>query len=282
MLGDLEAAIAELRHAVAILADVDDGLGRCRANRALAQALAVEGRLSESGSLLEEAAAWARSAGRHLELGLVLLGLAELDVLLFRLGQARERIHEIELIGSVGKLPALWLGLAVVRASLEFAAETEGAAVQSAIPADALAAAAQLGLLQARALSWRGLGRALAGNVADGLVDLDGAARILGERGALVWQAEAAQCKASAVGRWDVARPLAQWLEGPVVRVPRVRAAAMVLHLEDRMGAPAAALVLRRALDALRSGLEPEDQAALRVHPWQVALDALVEGPPAS
>jgi tetratricopeptide (TPR) repeat protein/predicted Ser/Thr protein kinase len=275
----------ELRAAEAVLAEVLaapdlDTLSAWRAVTALASALRPQGRFSEARARIEAALPVARiQAPAPLFAGL-LLAAAEVDVDLFRVGQARERLAQALDAVPGGAPAALDAAAAVLGARLAGLAGDVPGALRVLEPALERASSRQFLGVAARLRAARGLQLLRAGRTTAGNADLDAARDVLRAAGALPALAEIA------VGRAEIAdgtndpielfADVAAWMEMQPVRVVRLEFLLAAMRHAERLEDTPRAEAFRHEAEAvfgqIRKMLAAEDDTSLGVHPWRQIL----------
>ena len=270
--GALVEAEEYARRAITTLAT--QGKMAWRATSCLAQSLRWQGRWSEALVALEGALTAARSEAPARRLATVLFTLADLDLDLFRIGQARDRVAQAldALDGEVP--PRLDATHALLEARL--ASETDDYSAALAIVEDASARAgargmsrhaAQLRAVRAAVMRHLGRGDIAAAEFAAARASL----RQMGATRALGWVAAVrARSGHGEEPADDVFSDVREWMTREPARMTRVEYRLAVLRSARRSGkgiaeAQAAA---RESLAELRAWLSTEDAGALAVHPW--------------
>ncbi len=283
----------ELRDAEAVLAGVLaapdlDPLSGWRAATALAGVLRPQGRFSEARARIEAALPGARIQAPAPVFAGLLLAAAEIDVDLFRVGQARERLQQAQDVLPGGAPAALDASAAALGARLAGLAGDAPGAIRLLEPALERAASRQFLGVAARLRAARGLQLLRLGRTVAATADLDAARDVLCAAGA--WPALAE----IAVGRAEISdgtqdpnelfADVAAWMEMQPVRVVRLEYLLAAMRHAERGGdagrpdgaAAGRAELLRQQAETLfgqiRTMLFAEDETSLGVHPWRQIL----------
>ena len=276
--GDLRAAETGLTE---VLAAPDlDALSAWRAAAALSGVLRPQGRFSEARARIEAALPAARiQAPAPLFAGL-LLAAAEIDVDLFRVGQARERLAQAQ-DAVLGGAPAPFeAAAALLAARLAGLANDPEGAVRILEPVIERIVSRELNGLAARLVGARGLHLLRLGRTDAAAADLSAAATHLRLSGALpalaelaVGRAEIADGSADPV---DLFADVAAWMQMQPVRVLRLEYLLAAMRYADRRddtgGSEAARVQAEAIYGQIRQLLAPEDETSLGVHPWRQTL----------
>lgn len=284
MLAQVATTEGDLRFAETTLArvlgspDLDE-LSAWRAAAAWAGALRLQGRFSEARAHLDALLPSARIQAPAPVFAAMLLAGAELDVDLFRVGQARDRLAQAQdAVGANGPA-ALETSAAILGARVAALANDAEGGLRILDRALERVSSRQLGLLAGRLRGARGLHLLRLGRVAPGTADVDAARDTLRAAGALPALAELAIGHAEvADGREDpdvLFADVLAWMETQPVRVVRLEHLLAAMRWADRKDS-ARADVLRVQAEALytqiRKLLSPEDETSLGVHPWRQML----------
>ena len=260
--------------------DARDEVSAWRAVSVLAGALRPQGRFSEARARIEALLPSARIQAPAPVFAAMLLAVGELDVDLFRVGQARERLAQAQdALGTAGP-PTLETGIAVLGARLAALANDAEGGVRILDRAIERVGSRQLTLLGARLQGARGLHRLRLNELEAADVDLSAATAVLRAAGALPLLAEIALGRAEiADGKEDpdaLFADVAPWLDMQPVRVVRLEYLLAAMRYAERAEQPERADALRREADAvyvqIRKLLAPEDETSLGVHPWRQIL----------
>lgn len=285
VLATVQTAQGELRAAEAVLNGVFaapdlDTLSAWRAATALAGVLRPQGRFSEARVRIEAALPIARIQAPAPVFAGLLLAAAEIDVDLFRVGQARERLAQAQDAVLGGAPAALDASAAVLGARLAGLAGDAPGALRLLEPALERASSRQLLGVAARLRAARGLQLLRAGRQAQALADLDAARDVLRGAGALPALAEIAIGRAEIADGKDAPADLfadvAAWMEMQPVRVVRLEYLLAAMRHAERSEDTAHGDPFRKQAEAIfgqiRGMLSPEDETSLGVHPWRQIL----------
>jgi hypothetical protein len=281
--GDLRAAEATLHHVFAS-GDTDE-LTAWRAASAFADVCRLQGRFSEARSRLAGLLPSARIQAPAAVFAGICLAAAQLDIDLYRVGQARERIAQAADAAKGSLTPTVDAMVALLGARLAVLAGDSQGAVRILEPAVDRAQGRQLTLYAARLQAARGIAWMRVGRVAAGEQELTAATNLLRSAGALPALAEVAIARAElADGREDPAilfADVASWMEmqpARVVRLEYLLAALRWAESDDRgrESRRERAAALRGQAETLfgqiRAMLSPEEETSLGVHPWRQIL----------
>ncbi len=283
--GQLAEAEQQLLRGRACLRVAGDRDGGWVAAIELAHLVRIDGRLSESLSLLEPYLQKARLEGDPHVYTAMLLALTELEVDLYRLGQARERLGEVLELGVAQVHPLNAARVALARGRLALATgETEAAvaileqsvaaAERALLPLVALQLEAYKGEAMAAHGDWRG-----AGEHTRRAIDQ------LGHKGWITAQAFACACRSRALGeREDPAvsfGPVLDWLESHGAATLRMEYLLVRAEYYGARGVSRQAYhyqsEARRQYAAISNQLSPAEQHAFSMHPWRRRVEQ-VEG----
>lgn len=233
--------------------------------------LRLQGRFGEARATLDAVLAQARSQAPLPVYARLLLGAARVDMDLFRVGLARERLDELRDASRRGVPPSLEGPLALLRArALRLSGDDEAA---RALLSDAEAGAVRRGFRLHAA--WLCAVRAASSlHERRARVELSQARALLARMGAFPALAEIAALQAERPGEDpDVAfADVAHWMQMQPARPTRLEYLLAAARRATAEGDSSKAQVLRGRADALlaqiRRLLGPEDEDALLVHPW--------------
>lgn len=285
LLATIQTAQGELRAAetglTGVLAAPDlDALSAWRAAAALAGVLRPQGRFSEARVRIEAALPAARiQAPAPLFAGL-LLAAAEIDIDLFRVGQARERLAQAQDAVLGGAPAAFEAAAALLAARLAGLANDPAGAIRLLEPVLERVVARELNGLAARLVGARGLHLLRLGRTAPAEADLDASRGLLRASGAFpalaelaVGRAEIADGNADPI---DLFADVAAWMEMQPVRVVRLEYLLAAMRYADRRddtgGSEGFRLQAEAIYGQIRQLLTPEDETSLGVHPWRQIL----------
>ncbi len=274
--GDLTTAKGGLIAARAKLSRDTDGRTLWIAELELARVLRVQGRLSEALALLEQQLDTARLGGALTRVVALTAELIAVELDMYQLGEARERLAELEDAEPDLHHPLLTARLSLARGRLALAAGEPNRMIEAL--GEALSTCRSVGLaIKALAIEAQ-LGEALAssGDPQRGLAACERAVHGLRATGHLPLLAEACAGHARALGKrgdpLGCFRPVLPWLREQPMRLVRME---YLLTTAERATADGDARSAHygyqdaRALADELLGLQtPEDRDALRVHPW--------------
>ncbi len=274
--GRLEQADGQLVGARARLARDAGGRNVWLADLERARLLRLQGRLSEALDLLEQPLEQAQEASDAPRILAMVPAMVELELDLYRLGEARELLAELEDMGLVARHPVTAADLALARGRLLLASGAPGEAIEALSEAVAAADDAGLGVAARRLQAC--LGEALAGasDPERGAAASNLAVRGLAAVGHLPALAEACAARMRGQGeRIDPAacfQPVLPWLTDQPVRLCRMTyllaTAEHAAARGDGRGAHYAYQDASLLLDEITDLLSDEVRAAFRVHPW--------------
>jgi hypothetical protein len=247
----------------------------------LAEVQRVQGQYSDALLGLEPHLDRARVGTRPFLHGALLLAFAGLGLELFRLGEVRVLLAELDAIELVRAHPWLRAEVARTRGRLLLAGGDFAAAAVALGPAVQQSRDAALPVSTARLLAWMGAAHAMAGDAGSAKLAFDESTQLLARHRHMPVLAEVCALRAEACGQTVTVReawaPVLGWIEQEPARLARVEWSLARLReaRRDAVGdaARAALAVARDALGELALLQAPHDAAALRVHPWQVQLD---------
>lgn len=275
--GGIRAAESTLE---GLLAAPTDEITSWRTAVVLAGALRLQGRFSEARTRLESLLPSARIQAPAPVFAAMSLATAELDVDLFRVGQARERLAQaLDAVGA-GGTPALETTAAVLGARIAALANDPAGALRLLDRTLERLASRQFALLSARLVGARGLQLLRLGRAAEATATLTQARDTLRAAGAFPLLAEiAVQHAEIADGKEDPDTLFADvlaWMEMQPVRVVRLEYLLAGMRHAERLDDRDRADALHREADALfdqiRKLLAAEDETSLGVHPWRQIL----------
>jgi tetratricopeptide (TPR) repeat protein len=252
------------------------GRDRWMANLERARLLRLQGRLSEALDLLEAPLQRARERGDAPRILAMVPAMVQLELDLFRLGEARELLVELRDMGLDDRHPVVAASLALARGRLQVASGDAEEAVEPLSNATDAADDAGLTVVARQLQACLGEALALAGDPERGAragdQAVEGLTRI-GHRPALV---EACACRLRGQkGRREPAAcfgPVLPWLDEQPLRLHRVEyLLATAEHAAARGESRAAHWAyqdVKRLLDEIAGVLSPELRDAFRVHPW--------------
>ena len=278
-LGRLDEAEEDLDRARHVLTDVGDDTGQWHAAMNLADVLRVQGRLTEAVQLidphLEDARQRAISPYRYAGL---LANLAESQIELYRLGEVRELLSELDSIQL--KHPYMQAASAMVRGRMCNAALEHDKAVAVLEPAVVEAERHALPVMAHQMRAYLGEALARSGQRERGLAEIDRAVASLQAEDHLTQLGEACISRSRALGKHgdpvDAFAPILGWIQKQPARL-----VAFEYHLSstefwlargDTRRGYSALTEARRVWMDIRALLGPEEVVALDVHPWAARL----------
>jgi len=283
--GELQPSERCLRGAHQIFLSLETDWGAWQALIGLSEIHRQQASFTEALEILHPCLDQARMGELPLDYAGILLQLAETEIELYRLGEARDRLSELSGLDIVRGHPVLSAAAARVRGRLLLVAGESAEAVS--VLAVAVPEAGRFGLVGERERLRASLGEALSHEPTDAELareELDTAVARLARMGLRPALAEACAARARALtGQADPEhsfRPVTEWLSGGAMRLFQltrclegVRFAHQCgdrprLHRQHAEG--------RQLLEEISSGLNATDQAALSVHPWRQQLDSVV------
>ncbi len=276
--GDLRAAESTLLEVLAV-PDLDE-VSTWRAVATLSGVLRPQGRFSEARGRLEALLPSARIQAPAPVFAAMLLAASELDVDLFRIGQARDRLAQAQDAVGTGGPPALEAAAAVLGARIAALANDPAGGLRILERALERVASRHLTLLAGRLQGARGLQLLRLGRAGPAADDLAAARDALRTAGAFPALAEIAVGRAEiADGREDpeeLFADVAAWIEMQPVRVVRLEYLLAAMRWAERSEDRERADALRREAESIyvqiRRMLAPEDETSLGVHPWRQIL----------
>jgi hypothetical protein len=280
-----ETELGDLRAAERTIADIvrgqaSAGIPWMLGCAALSGVLRLQGRFTEARAQVEGVLGVARTQAPAALYASMLLSCAQVDLDLFRIGQARERIS-VAMDALRGGVPGpLDATIALLRARLKLFAGDEAAALAELDPAIDRATIRNFRLHAARLRAWRAVILCRGPRGAEGVLELDEARVELAEMGAMPDLAAIATARAEQVdGAMEADVLFAEttdWMEMQPARVARLEYLLATARRADRVGDAAGAEAARVKAAAMfgqiRRLLSPEDDQAMRVHPWRQAL----------
>jgi predicted Ser/Thr protein kinase len=276
--GDLRAAEETL---VGVLSGGNlDEVTVWRAVTVLAGVLRPQGRFSEARARLDSYLPVARIQAPAAVFAGMLLAAAEIDVDLFRIGQARDRLAQAQDAVGSGAPPMLDCGMAVLGARVSALANDPASGLRLLDRAYDHAAARGFDVLAARLEGARGLQLLRLGRAGPGEQSVSTARNALRAAGVLPALGEIAVGRAElSDGREDpedLFSDVAAWREMQPVRVVRLEYLLAAMRWAERREDRERAESLRREAEQLyqqiRRMLSAEDETSLGVHPWRQIL----------
>ncbi|MDP6931673.1 MAG: protein kinase [Myxococcota bacterium] len=274
--GRFEDAETELRRALALFTECGNADGQWLAANNLANLLRQQGRLSEALAHLQPHLETVRVAGEPHVWAALLLGVAEVELELFRLGEVRERLVEIAEMGIDGRHPLLSAGIALIRGRLVLAAGEARKAVQVLSDAQAAAANQDLPVFALQLQAYLGEAQGLVGDHERADAATSRAIQGLTELGCVPALSQACASRARALrGREDpdvVFAPVIQWLNGGTARLVRMEYRLAAGAFNRECGATRRANfefgAARELFHEIASLQAESELVALRTHPW--------------
>ncbi|MCB9760234.1 MAG: protein kinase [Alphaproteobacteria bacterium] len=278
--GQLVEAERRFREALQRFDGVGDQDGLWQARAALSSALRHRGRLSEAIELLEGDLRAARESGTLSRYAQMSLRVAEAEIELLRLGQARERLAA--LTAELDPRQHLFLCAAVALAQGRVALISGEHDRANDVLKPALKRSERAGLHAIAPRIKAALGEACAARGQEDLALnlLESATQRLREAGHLTALGEACAARARAFrGREDPDRvfaPVREWMDAEPALLCRMEyLVSCLIHARARGRTDretAYGQAARRLLQDITSGLSPSDQEALAVHPWAIEV----------
>jgi hypothetical protein len=280
-LGDLEASEADLDWARSSASQRGDRPGALHAAVHQAEALRVQGRHTTALALLEPHMDRARLGQRPFLHSALLLAFAGLGLELFRLGEVRVLLAELDAIELARAHPWLRAEVARTRGRLLLAGDDWTAAGAILEPAVRESRESARPVSTARLLGWLGAAQGMAGRSTEAAASMGEAMQLLARHRHMPVLAEVCARRSdsgpASLPVRDAWAPVLGWIEQEPARLARVEWALARLRDARSSGHPDAVRgALAVAQDATADFtllLAPHDAAALRVHPWQVQLD---------
>lgn len=279
-LGELEAAESDLG-TVRERAGVREGAAAAlHAGVHLAEVLRVCGRHSEALRVLDAGLDQARVADRPFLHAAALHARAAISLDLFRLGEVRDLLSEVEGIELASVHPWLRSEGARLRGRLHLGEGRPDQAVAVLQPASDAMGSVGLPLMEARLLAWLGAARAAAGEEGADAAH-ERASWLFARHRHMPLHAEACARRALA-GAGPVAfAPVDGWLDRVPARLGRLERAVSGLPDPGVEVDPAALQRLEDAegaLAELSAPLSAREASALQVHPWCVRIQRVAGG----
>lgn len=280
MMGELLVAERTLRGVVEAAERVEDLRGALRARVPLAEVLRLQARYSESMGVLLSPLDRVREQAPPDAHARVLLGLMETLLELRRLGEARELHAELLAIEAAGHTAALRARRGLIAGRLLIEGDEGLAALDLLAPLEEQLARQDLPVEHGLVTAWIAVAAAIAQDRHRAQDSAELAVQRLKRERNLPALAQACLCQARVSARPAEAeaalRPVLRWAEAQQVRSIRMVHALLRLEraLEDgelREALPALERA-ERLFDEIGQRLDPIDNAALRLHPWQRAL----------
>lgn len=277
--GELEAAEREVSRVMGSMGRTLDDHGLWRAASLQAANLRVQGRYSEARTLINRHRDAARLSGAITAQATLLIGLADIELDLHRIADARR------LLGAAAELdPGRFpVGVAaaytLAQGRLAIIADSLNAAIDLLEHGQERARAQKLVVFGALLASLCGAARLRAGDRAGDSVAAE-AIRALAAAGHLPALAQACLFRAEALGdHLELARvfaPVQEWLDASPARALRVSSLRFALRFAvlqgDARHVNASRDALREALGDMLHHLESPDREALLQHPWYSAI----------
>ena len=278
-LGELEAAESDLLAVRAQAAARDGAAAGLHAGVHLAEVLRVGGRHSDALGVLDAGLDQARVADRPFLHAAALHARAAISLDLFRLGEVRDLLSEVDGIELATLHPWLRAEGRRLRGRLHLAEGRPSAALEVLEPALDAMRSVGLPLVEARLLAWVGEARAaLDGEDADAAHDR--AAYLLARHRHIPLLAEACARRALSGAGPSAFAPVDGWLDRVPARLGRLERAVSGI---PSPGAERDGTALQRleqaeaAFGELSAQLGSREASALRVHPWRVRLERVAD-----
>jgi len=273
--GGLRAAEVELLEGMALFEGVGDRGGQWHALLNLVEVLRYGARYTEALGMLLPELEVARDSASPVRYAFLVLNAAELEIDLFRLGRARQRLDELEVVLPADPPIHFRLAMALARGRIALASGEPQEALDILAPLVVEAEEAELHILSSHLRAYLGEAQVACGEREIGDRNLRQAVERLDRMAYLPPLAEACSCRARAVG--DVADPLEVyqsvlgWMDREPARLARLEfliASASHHHGSDAMRSRDYAKMGLELLGAIEADQDGEEQQALAVHPW--------------
>ena len=278
--GALRKAERHLREAARLFESSGDRSGYWHAWCNLAELMRLGGRFSEPLRVLIPELGAAHEAGDIERFAQMSLNVAEIEIELFRLGRARERLADLRAIMDESRHLHLRCNLAVAAARIALASNQPGLARASLEPMleESESAGVRVNGPLMRALLAEA--HAMEGDEATAVSLFDDAVGQLRKERNVPTMGMVCVARARAMqGKEDpdqAFRPVLRWMElEPAARVRMEYLIATVrnaVQVGDRERAVAFLLATRELLQDIKRGLDPDDKDTLRVHPWSAFI----------
>ena len=164
-LGMLSEAEADLQKGIELYSSVDNDQGQWHAVLNLADIYRFQGRFSEALALLEPHLEPARMAQRPMRYAGLLLNLAETQIELYRLGEVRDLLGELEDLSVTRTHPRYHVALGLIRGRLSLAARDAAGALSVLKPAVQEADNSGFSVIAGQLRGWLGEALALTGRI---------------------------------------------------------------------------------------------------------------------
>ena len=279
-IGQLDASESDLREAGVLYEQAGDRSGLWHIHGNLADILRRKGLLTETVALLLSEWEAVKEGGSWMRQALYVINLAEVEVDLFRLGRARERLEKLEADINLHDHLHLRAAAGMIRAKIAIVSSEPTLAVEILEPLVERCFSVGIHVISAQMLAYLGEARVLCGDEELGERNLADSIRSLQRQRQLPTLGDA--CAARSRALWQREDPEITF--GPVLRWIN-REPANLLNLEYLiMSARYAGLradinrsgrLWREASDLqgqIMSRLSPTDAEALAVHPWTVEI----------
>ena len=281
-LGRLAEAEIDLRTGIELYSSVDNDQGRWHAVLNLADIYRFQGRFTESLGLLEPQLESARMAQRPMRYAGLLLNLAETQIELFRLGEVRDLLAELEGLSVTRTHPRYEVALSLIRGRLYLASKDFKGAISVLQPAVEEADESGFSVIAGQLRGW--LGEALS---YDG--DREGAERETAKaldalKDMIPILGEACGCRARAlVGREDpdlIFRPVMAWAQDEPARLIRLTyhlaAAQFAQDCGEQHRSQQHYIHAEGIFNEIGGLLSDGDRSALQVHPIRQQIMAAI------
>ena len=273
--GALRKAERMLRESARLYEGCGDRQGYWLAWSNLSEILRLGARFSEPLRVLEPELDPAFQSGDLHSYALMAVNLAELEIELFRLGKARERLAALRAQLPERRHLHLRTSIAIAQARIELASKNPTAARSLLEPmlAESEGAGVRVNGPLMRALL--GEAQAQLGDASGALALFDSAVGQLRKERNVPTMGQVcvirARSRASVEDPDTTFRPVLRWMElepASLVRMEYLTATVRFAAEGDRERAVAFLLATRELLQAVRKGLDEDDRESLRVHPW--------------
>jgi tetratricopeptide (TPR) repeat protein len=278
-LGELTAAENDLLHAGEAFARVRDEPGRWTVALESALVYRHQGRFSDAISALEANLPNIRKSSRAAQSIRTLVMLIEVEIDLYRLGEAREHLAEIMALGAGADDPPLAASVARARGRLLLAADEPAQAAGVLLPALEVAEKRELGVEAHAIRAYLGQARGLIGDRREADQLTKEAIQGLLQARHVPALADACICRWTALdGRENpdtTFGPLLPWLDSEPARLAKLiylLASAEYAYVSKHPSGGRLYDAARQLRDEIGGLLSPVDRHGLEVHPWTTRI----------
>ncbi len=274
--GALQQAERHLREAARLYEGAGDRAGYWRAWSSLAEIMRLGARFSEPLSLLASELEPAYDSGDLDLYGRMSVKMAELEIEMFRLGRARERLAALKAQLHQRRHLHIRSAIAVAQARIALASKSPNQVRPLLEPAleESEKAGVRINGPLIRALLAEA--RAQVGDYLNAMKLFDAAIAQLRKERNVPTMGQVCVARARAVGGEEdpehTFRPVLRWMElepASLVRMEYLTATVRYSVIQkDRERAVAYLLATRELLQDIKRGLDPQHRETLRVHPW--------------